>query len=41
MQLRGDLARARQFYQAGLAADERLTLNRFLLDRLPSAGATP
>ena len=36
MQLRGDLARARQFYEAGLAADERLTLNRFLLDRLPS-----
>ncbi len=26
MQLRGDLARARQFYEAGLADDERLTL---------------
>jgi spermidine synthase len=41
MQSRGDLARARQLYEAGLAADDRLTLNRFLLDRLPSTGATP
>ncbi len=41
MQLRGDLVRARQFYEAGLAADDRLTLNRFLLDRLPPTGATP
>ena len=41
MQLRGDLAHARQFYQAGLAADDRLTLNRFLLDRLPTTGAMP
>ena len=41
MQLRGDLVRARQFYEAGLADDERLTLNRFLLDRLPSTGKMP
>ncbi|HTA20174.1 MAG TPA: fused MFS/spermidine synthase [Polyangia bacterium] len=40
-QLRGDLARARQYYEAGLADDERLSLNRFLLDRLPPIGATP
>ncbi|HEX4404583.1 MAG TPA: hypothetical protein VH560_07135 [Polyangia bacterium] len=41
MQLRGDLGRARQFYEAGIAADPRLTINRFLLDRLPPAGAMP
>jgi spermidine synthase len=41
MQLRGDLAQARQFYEAGLATDGRLTLNQFLLDRLPAPGATP
>jgi spermidine synthase len=41
MQLRGDFARARQFYEAGLAADERLTINRSLLDRLPPTGALP
>jgi spermidine synthase len=41
MQSRGDLARARQFYEAGLAADDRLTINRLLLDRLPSTGAMP
>jgi spermidine synthase len=41
MQSRGDLVRARQLYEEGLAADERLTINRFLLDRLPSTGATP
>jgi spermidine synthase len=41
MQSRGDLARARQLYEAGLAADDRFTLNRFLLDRLPSTGTMP
>jgi len=41
MQSRGDLAHARQLYEAGLAADDRLTINRFLLDRLPPTGATP
>jgi spermidine synthase len=39
MQSRGDLTRARQLYEAGLAADDRLTINRLLLDRLPPTGA--
>ena len=39
MQLRGDLARAREFYEEGLADDDRFTLNRFLLDQLPARGA--
>jgi spermidine synthase len=41
VQSRGDLVRARQLYEAGLAADDRLTLNRVLLDRLPPTGAAP
>jgi spermidine synthase len=38
MQFRGNMARARQLYEAGMAADDRLTINRFLLERLPSTG---
>jgi spermidine synthase len=32
---RGDYADARNFYQAGLAADDRFTVNRIQLERLP------